>query len=514
MSTSSIDRQQLLEQKRQRLQELKQKRLLQQQQQQQSSTSLSLSLSPLPTREISPSFIGQPIRKSVDASTQTQSDVSITVDPKDIIEKEVSKYDKAIQTSPPIEQDIHVDTTPDRNVQFNNKQEIHESELNEALTKSIKLVNKLHITNTIILDNGNQELKNGNTTSGIEKWATFDTKQSMVSIDINDNLLAIAFTKNITNDAIIYNINTPNLFPEYYLNSLSQIEILKFDKFNRNRIIGGLKNGGICIWELNDTQISLMPVLSTPLYISLMNTVGKSIALHLSKIVFLKQLLIDGNVCIMSISQEGILNFWSTNLLAEPKMSFKIFNKEKNLDGFQINGGVYLGAEEVVGTGFISDVIVSANDGNLYNAKGDLVHENLCKSMTHCLKKLGNYIITSHSEWNLKLWNKDQVDLFKEIPVPYIVQDIVIRPIKSTLQFVTIGHSNLTNGKQVVDLWDLKKKLYSPIATIIETDDEIIKAAFNESGDKLVIIAKTNIIIYKIDESLKESNSNDFDKGI
>lgn len=59
-----------------------------------------------------------------------------------------------------------------------------------------------------------------------------------------------------------------------------------------------------------------------------------------------------------------------------------------------------------------------------------------------------------------------------------------------------------------------KEKLYSPIATIIETDDEIIKAAFNESGDKLVIIAKTNIIIYKIDESLKESNSNDFDKGI
>ena len=510
MSISSIDRQQLLEQKRQRLQELKQKRLLQQQQQ----SSPSLSLSPLPTREISPSFVGQPIRKSVDVSTQTQLDVSITVDSKEIVEKEVSKYNKAVQTSPPIEQDILEDTTPDRNVQFNNKQEIHESELNEALTRSIKLVNKLHITNTIILDNGNQELKNGNTTSGIEKWAIFDTKQYMVSIDINDNLLAIAFTKNITNDAIIYNIDTPNLFPEYYLNSLSQIEILKFDKFNRNRIIGGLKNGGICIWELNDTQISLMPVLSTPLYTSLMNTVGKSITLHSSKIVFLKQILIDGNVCIMSISQEGILNIWSTNLLAEPKMSFKIFDKEKNLDGFQISGGVYLGAEEVVGTGFISDIIVSANDGNLYNAKGDLVHENSSKTMTHCLKQLGNYIITSHSEWNLKLWNKDELDLFKEIPVPYIVQDIVIRPIKSSLQFATIGYSNLTNGKQVVDLWDLKKRLYSPIATIIETDDEIIKTAFNNSGDKLVIIAKTNIIIYNIDESLKEFKSNDFDKGI
>lgn len=166
MSISSIDRQQLLEQKRQRLQELKQKRLLQQQQ-----SSPSLSLSPLPTREISPSFIGQPIRKSVDVSTQTQLDVSITVDSKEIVEKEVSKYDKAVQTSPPIEQDILENTTPDRNVQFNNKQEIHESELNEALTRSIKLVNKLHITNTIILDDGNQELKNGNTTSGIEKWA-------------------------------------------------------------------------------------------------------------------------------------------------------------------------------------------------------------------------------------------------------------------------------------------------------------------------------------------------------
>lgn len=59
-----------------------------------------------------------------------------------------------------------------------------------------------------------------------------------------------------------------------------------------------------------------------------------------------------------------------------------------------------------------------------------------------------------------------------------------------------------------------EEKLYSPIATIIETDDEIIKTAFNNSGDKLVIIAKTNIIIYKIDESLKEFKSNDFDKGI
>lgn len=504
-STSSIDRQQLLEQKRQRLQELKQKRLLQQQ-----------SSSPLPTNEASPIFIEQPNRKRINVSTQTQSDISTIPDTKLIIEKEVNRYDKAVQTSTAfIEETEKAELNP--SVKLIDKQEIPETELNDALTSSIKLINKLHITNTITLENGNHRHINGNSSSGIERWTTFDTKHSIAAIESRDNLLAIAFTKGVSNDAIIYNMATPKLFSEYYLNSLSQIEVLKFDSYNRNRIIGGLQNGGLCVWELSDTEISSMAVLSTPLYTSIMNNSanGKSVSLHLNKIVFLAQLLIDGNVCIVSISQEGLLNIWSTNLLAEPKMSFKIFNNENNLHKLQVRSGVYLGPDEVVGTDFIADIIISANDGSLYNAKGELVHDNPTMSMTHCLKSLGGYVITSHSEWNMRLWSKEKVDPFKEIPVPYIVQDIVIRPVKSaSLQFATLGRSNLTNGKQIIDLWDLRRKLYTPIATVTKTDDNIVSITFNDTGDKLVVIAKTNIMIYKIDQTLKESNSNDFDKGI
>lgn len=354
-STSSIDRQQLLEQKRQRLQELKQKRLLQQQ-----------SSSPLPTNEASPIFIEQPNRKRINVSTQTQSDISTIPDTKLIIEKEVNRYDKAVQTSTAfIEETEKAELNP--SVKLIDKQEIPETELNDALTSSIKLINKLHITNTITLENGNHRHINGNSSSGIERWTTFDTKHSIAAIESRDNLLAIAFTKGVSNDAIIYNMATPKLFSEYYLNSLSQIEVLKFDSYNRNRIIGGLQNGGLCVWELSDTEISSMAVLSTPLYTSIMNNSanGKSVSLHLNKIVFLAQLLIDGNVCIVSISQEGLLNIWSTNLLAEPKMSFKIFNNENNLHKLQVRSGVYLGPDEVVGTDFIADIIISANDGSL-----------------------------------------------------------------------------------------------------------------------------------------------------
>ncbi|RCK66063.1 Cytoplasmic dynein 1 intermediate chain 2 [Candida viswanathii] len=499
MSISSTDRQQLLEQKRQRLQELKQKRL----QQLQAS-------SPLPTKETTPSFFEPQTKKSVDVSTQTQSDVSVIDTPKVIVEKEVSRYDKAVQTIDLVSQEVVEAPELEQSVKFVDKQEISETELNEALTKSIKLINKLHVTNTVVLENGKLAHITGDTTSGIEKWTTFDAKQGIVSIDSRSDSLAVAFT----DDATIYNASTATIFPEYYLNSLSQIEVLKFDKFNDGRIIGGLKNGGICIWELNDAEISLMPVLSTPLYTSVMN--NKSVTLHLSKIVFLTQLLIDGNVCIVSISQDGVLNIWSTNLLAEPKASFKVFaNRESNIDGLQIASAVYIGSDEVVGTSFISDVIISGNDGKLYNATGELIHEDPSISMIHSLAKIGNYVVTSHSDWTIKLWTKDQIELFRDIPVPYIVEDIVLRPGKSaSLQFATVGHSNLTNGKLVVDIWDLKRKLYSSIATVMETDDEITSIAFNDVGDKLVVVAKNSIIIYKVDNSLKESKASDFDKGI
>ena len=202
-----------------------------------------------------------------------------------------------------------------------------------------------------------------------------------------------------------------------------------------------------------------MPVLSTPLYSSILRT---SALLHLDKIVYLTQFLLDGNPCILSVSRDGVVNVWSANLLVEPKLSFKIFGSTRKADDLQVMNGLYLGPDEIVGTNFILDLIVATNDGRIYKGNGELVHED-CPSIIGSLIKLDNLIISSHSEWNFKIWKQQQVQPFKDIPTPYIVRQMIIRP-QRKLQLVTVGYPNLANSRYVVDIWDLSKRyiLLSP----------------------------------------------------
>lgn len=74
--------------------------------------------------------------------------------------------------------------------------------------------------------------------------------------------------------------------------------------------------------------MSLMPVLSTPLYTPANST---SAILHLDKIVYLTQFLLDGNPCILSLSRDGVVNVWSSNLLVEPKLSLEYLDLKGKL---------------------------------------------------------------------------------------------------------------------------------------------------------------------------------------
>ncbi|EMG49171.1 hypothetical protein G210_0132 [Candida maltosa Xu316] len=440
MSTN-IDRQQLLEQKRQRLIELKQRKLL------------SQSQSPSPTGIVPPPNHDVSIKKSVDVSTQTDEEPTFSETTHTKIEREIDRYDKAVQTVDLVE--IESATVEEKNeVQLTDKQLISEDELNQTLVSSIKLINKLHVTNTINLSNQTTTANETDSKySGIRKLSTFDTKRSIKEINVDSEFLIVIFHKTTSNstDAIIYNTSSLEFFPEYHLSSLSQIEILQFDKYKKNRVIAGFANGGIGIWELKDNDVSLMPSLSTPLFSS---NVGSN--LHSDKIVYLSQILLDGNPCILSISQDCVINIWSTSLLVEPKSSFRIFGNEAN--SLQITNAIYVGSDEVVGTDFISDILISTNDGNLYNGKGELVHEN-SDSVISAITTLDDYTVTGHSDWNLKLWRANTTPV-KEIPTAFIVRNLEARPGKH-LQFVVLGSSNITNGKYKVELWDLEKKLYS-----------------------------------------------------
>ena len=77
---------------------------------------------------------------------------------------------------------------------------------------------------------------------------------------------------------------------------------------------------------------------------------------------------------------------------------------------------------------------------------------------------------------------------------------MIIRP-QRKLQLVTVGYPNLANSRYVVDIWDLSKKIYSPITTIMESVDKIDDIAFNETGDTFIVVVKGNMTVYSIDDS-------------
>lgn len=496
MSISHSDRQQLLEHKRQRLQELKQRRLLQQQ-------------SRLPTPEESQPLL---FKKRVDAATQTQHHEISSEEAKPIkqvTKKEIEKYDKSVQTVTPTQAETVPLTVPVENtINLLDKQAVSGNNLCGSFTNSIKSMNKVEVTNTVQLDQSETDDSDEDLFSGFNTVAKHYFDLSIRCVDVLSKSLALVFADN---EGVVYDFQSARLFPEFYLESITGIEILQFDKYNNRRLIGGLSNGVVCIWELENSSMSLMPVLSTPLYTPANST---SAILHLDKIVYLTQFLLDGNPCILSLSRDGVVNVWSSNLLVEPKLSFRIFGSKRKARGQQIMHGLYLGPDEIVGTNFILDLVVATNNGKIYKGNGELIHED-CPSIISSLIQLDDFIVSCHPEWNFKIW-KEQVQPFQIIPTSHIIHKMIPRPHRKS-QMVTVGYPNTVNGRQVVEMWDLSKKLYSPISTIMTSEDKIDTIAFNETGDTFIVVVDGNMTIYSVDDSkFPEFDKDDsgFDKGI
>ncbi|CAI5756292.1 unnamed protein product [Candida verbasci] len=417
-----MDRQQLLEQKRQRLKELQERRNV---------------------KVITP----EPIKK-VDISTQTIELIEKKVE----APKELNRYDKSIQTVEIIDE-IPVKEIK-KEVQFTNKNEVSELELNKALISSIKLVNKFKKLHEIEL------------TATATETTKLDKRVVEIGgkLEIYNDYLAVVKEYEV----IVYNRIT--YLPEHHLISITPIKDIVFDKF-KNRVIGVLKYGKICIWELND-ELKALPVLTSPII----------------NPVFIKQLKINENDSILAITETGHLQIWSSNILKSPKKSMKLTEKA-------ITDAVYLGTDEIVGKEEYNLYLVSY--GSLLEGN-NMVHEGP-KSIIYSTVKFKNFIISCHSDWTLKIWKDDKTP-YKIIPTTNSITKII----PNGERFITVGHLR----KYVVELWDLSIKLFSPIAKIDEFD-QIESVIFN---DDVIISTPDKHIIYSLDNLDLETN--EFDDGL
>lgn len=531
-----MDRQSLLEQKRQRLQELKKRRQIVIDNDKNSVDSIIKDLES-----------SRKENKLIDVGVQVDSiDRERSSYVKPTKEKEYVMFDKAIQVDMPLidenthEVKIEIDKDND-NINDNDNDNdanntsgirrvtnIPEDELNENIKETLKLVNKLIIEESLdissISDYKVAYTENNDSSSDLKN----PTKRMLNIVPIGNRLIeyidvsplfkelvVVAYSsenklsKESPGFAIIYNISGNKEFPEYFLKCTSPIKVIKFDIHNLNKLYGGLEDGRVVLWDLTftkSTSTAILPHLSSPI-LKMYHTMGVSC---------INQVTVDGNDCLVTSSLDGTLNLWSTNFLLSPKIKpVKVITEESSRDirifDTMLSEDLRYKSSESSSFeySFLNRIVITCNGGLILQLQNDkkLVkqilqdktpkyHTSMITSM-HFLES--NLIIASCLDWYIKIWSLDESLPLLKIPTKFPIISMRKRPCKQ-LQFAIIGNC----GDSYIQLWDLNYRLMNPVLEIVleEIPSEV---NFDISGKQMLIgFDSGRIMTWVINDQLLE----------
>lgn len=612
-----MDRQSLLEKKRQRLQELKQRRLGE------SGTTLENTS----FEDIADTLKQQPSEaRQVSVAIQTdQFPKPNHPDPGSYVPGQFTRsegvvtFDKGIQVEPLILDDENLEetllepqakelplVTEDEKL-GNGEHEAAEVEVevNQELLQSLKRLNKViakdpgypslfaDFAKTVPIAEGvdDAETEKLKTPFHIEQSLPPIEGRSISSIDISNylsGLLVVSYSgtskakKSVSSEtcssrirhspglAVIYSIKEDKPFPEMFLECTSPISRVRFDRSTPSKIIGGLITGKIVIWDLADIKedkIGILPTLKSSVISSIGSTLANrkdesSVRLihHTSPIIYIDQLFSDHSSSILTISNDGVINVWSSNLLETPKLnSIKLYatTEAKYLNSSFIEPVTVETALTIGGNSndlmkhskssashdpeyrFMDKLLVGSNSGVIYALENNKesgfiksVHENELEDETSHANKIvtmielshrnQSYLLTSHLNWTLQLWDLTEKEPVLTIPTSSIITAACVRP-GFPLQFVTVGTFDESEVKPTIQFWDLNCRLMNPITELpLVTDEEVLTATsilFNDLGNKLIIgFSDGSATVWSIDdeainETIENNRNLDVDEG-
>lgn len=586
-----MDRQSLLEKKRQRLQELKLKRVGGI-----GTTNENRSLEDLvdslqrPTDDLKRISVAIQTDVIVESKQSEQSD---TVDISPTKRGNHVTYDKAIQVDPVVLDvienkplSINEDQKEVESDQPANEEEIDldETNLNPQLTSSLKRLNKVladdadypslfaDFSKTVPLKIDSKDSDtNKNTDLRLDQYLPSVPGRSVVSIDVSsqgDDIMVVSYSsdskqinrldtkhkkspathiRSSLGLAVIYSLKNNKPFPEFFLECTTAITIIKFDKTTNSKIMGGLSDGTVVVWDLAEIEanaISILPTLKTSVISSIgaslanrgNNTDGSAIySHHTSPIIHLDQVDSDTNASLISISTDGIINVWSTSLLASPKLNSVKLTKANESDYLNSNIAepILIGKAMIVGNNsltsltkykksavshepeykFLDRMIIGSVTGTIYKLENnketnniESIHEptnhkihdefQISKINSMVEVQLNNepMILSSHLDWCLRLWNLSTDTPIATIPTSTIITDICVRS-SHPHQFVTTGFIHQNELTPVIQFWDLNCKMWSPIREILYTEYKDVNSnpnnattvKFNSVGDKFIV---------------------------
>lgn len=567
LTTPSMDRQALLEQKRQRLQELKQRRS------ELASLAASLPLKP-------------PVPVKVDFAVQVDLPVHHAALPTQVLPVEVQthvsevvRFSKGVQTNfedlpDPKEPESPDPAQPDTNieepqaVEARKPQQILEETLQEELNKAevgFRFSDlRLGVKDPASVEHNEKEPFNS--VPGLHGF--LDRPISSVCTCAKfPNILLVAYGKSptarrsdkITDSAglaIVFNRDSDPMVPEFFLQCTGAITTIQFSNADPFKILAGLENGRIVIWDLTDikpSQISVLPTLQTSTLMSLGETSRQKYLHHTSPIVQIQQLDLASLLSsgFVSVCAGGLLNLWSPNFLAFPKIdsvslcgqSYKLRDQVTASDALLLSNPVRTIDEKHSVRSpelrFLNQIMISSKNGKIYrlsnNAeKGLIAHTysdvvddaSVVFLSISCLAELRasattSIIVSAHNDWQLRLWDLATSSPIASIPTSTVVTHIITRP-GHPFQIITLGSVTPPKMRPSIQFWDLEAKLLGPVYTFPTQDllSRATNATFTPDGGHLMVaFANGEVSIWEIEETRLQTqatlaaNSN-IDEGI
>ncbi|OBA20980.1 hypothetical protein METBIDRAFT_170239 [Metschnikowia bicuspidata var. bicuspidata NRRL YB-4993] len=340
--------------------------------------------------------------------------------------------------------------------------------------------------------------------------------------------------------AVLFNRSSDAIVPEFFLQCTSYIRTIMFDQTNPFKVFAGLENGRVVMWDLasvEPTRVAVLPTLQTSTVASSAVKSQHNFIHHISPIVLMTQLNTETaqSSGILSICEDGVVNLWSPNFLAFPKIaSLKLADHDTSVKiPFKLTDALILlailrvheqtGHQNPPEYNFLNLTVAASRNGTIYklvNAKekayirAKLVeapgHEQPWARDVNSVVELKyspatTLLISAHADWSLKLWDSESCRLRHVLPTSTLVSTIIVRPGHSS-QFITIGNVRPPKIGLFVEFWDLKAKILGPISTIPTREKKLGSALFNADGSEMVLgYDDGEIDIFSIEESLLSS---------
>lgn len=336
--------------------------------------------------------------------------------------------------------------------------------------------------------------------------------------------------------AVIFNRDGDSLIPEFFLQCISPITTLRFDESNHFHLVAGCENGRLVMWDLSNvkpTQIALLPTLQTSTVASHHESQQQGAILHVSPIVFLGHINPESSrdLAILSICADGLVNVWSPNLFASPKFpTVKISDPAlRGKNSLRVTGAMFMsesinlsnapGYHEHPELRFLDLLVLATKRGNLIFLTNDKsssfvratldtgVKEQIRNISINSLGITGStlskrFILTAHEDWFLRAWSIEKLALFYDMPTDSVVKQIIVRP-GHWSQIVTLGYLRPPFAGICVEFWDLNIRTSSLLFKIPTENKLKGNAAFTADGSHIVLAFEDgDIVVWEMDDDL------------